>query len=83
MKSKPNSLLAILIAVVIIGMVAASVQQASAPRGCGGCAAFKKLTLEFEKNVINAVKNGDFGLIPRLLEQYDEDVRAIDFSAPK
>jgi hypothetical protein len=74
----------LMVASVLIGVVAATnIQQASAPRSCGGCLAFKKLTHEFEKNVISAVKNGDSGLIPELLEQYNEDVRAIDFSAPK
>ena len=49
-------------------MVTTSVQQAYAPRGCGGCTAFKKLTHEFEKDVINAATNGDLNTIPSLLE---------------
>lgn len=55
-------------------------QQVSAPRRCGGCAVFKKLTHEFEKNVIDAATNGDPNTIPGLLEQYNQDVRALDFT---
>ena len=40
--------------------------------------AFKKLTHEFEKDVIDAATIGDPGLIPSLLEQYNQDVRALD-----
>ena len=58
-------------------------QQVSAPRECGTCIAFKKLTHEFEKAVIDAVTNGDPSTIPGLLEQYSEDVRALDFSTPR
>jgi hypothetical protein len=65
---------------ILIALVTASVQQVSAPRGCGGCIAFKKLTHEFEKNVIDAATIGDPGLIPILLEQYNEDVRALDLT---
>ena len=77
MKCAP-SIVAILAAIAIIGMVTTSVQQAYAPRQCAGCTAFKKLTHEFEKDVIDAAKSGDLGLIPSLLEQYNEDVRALD-----
>ncbi len=80
-KSKYNSLLAILIAVVIIGVVTVNIQQASAPRQCGGCAAFKKLTHEFEKNVIDAATTDDPNTILGLLEQYSEDVRALDLTS--
>jgi hypothetical protein len=72
------SILAILTAIAIIGMVTVSVQQASAPRDCAGCTAFKKLTHEFEKNVIEAATIGDPNIIPGLLEQYNADVRALD-----
>jgi hypothetical protein len=40
----------------------------------------KKLTHEFENDVINAAKTDDLGLIPSLLEQYNQDVRALDFT---
>ena len=69
-----HSILAVLTAIVVIGMVTTSVQQAYAPRGCGGCTAFKKLTHVFEKDVIDAAKSGDPNTIPSLLEQYNQDV---------
>jgi len=67
-------ILAILTTVAIIGMVTVNIQQASAPRECGGCTAFKKLTHEFEKDVIDAASTGDPSTIQGLLEQYDQDV---------
>jgi hypothetical protein len=74
----------LMIASVLIGAVAATnLQQASAPRDCGQCATFKKLTHEFEKDVIDAATIGDPGIIPGLLEQYNADVRALDFSTPR
>ncbi|MGB8101947.1 MAG: hypothetical protein WCE96_09740 [Nitrososphaeraceae archaeon] len=75
-----HSILAILAAIVIIGIVTTSVQQAYAPRNCGGCIAFKKLTHEFEKDVIEAATTGDLGLIPSLLEQYNQDVKELDLA---
>ena len=72
------SVLAILTAIAIIGMVNVSVQQVSAPRDCAGCTAFKKLTHEFEKDVIDAATIGDPNIIPSLLEQYNADVRELD-----
>ena len=81
MKSKQITILAILTAIAVVGMVTISMQQASAPRECGGCTAFKKLTHEFEKNVIEAATIGDPTTIPGLLEQYSEDVRALDFAS--
>jgi hypothetical protein len=50
-------------------MVTVNNQQASAPRNCGGCTAFKKLTHEFEKNVIEAATSDDPNAIADLLEQ--------------
>ena len=80
MKSRQISLMAILIAIVIVGIVTVNVHQVSAPRTCGGCIEFKKLTHEFEKNVIEAATVGNSDTIPGLLEQYSEDVRALDFT---
>jgi len=74
------SILAILTAVAIIGLVTINIQHVSAPRECPGCTVFKKLTHEFENNVIDTAKSGDLGLIPSLLEQYNNDVRALEFS---
>ena len=69
----------VIVATTLIGAVAAMTQSASAPRQCGGCTSFKKLTNEFEKNVIDEATNGDPNTIPGLLEQYSNDVRALDF----
>lgn len=74
-----NQILTVMVATALLGVVAAiSLQQANAPRGCSGCTAFKKLTHEFEKSVINAATTGDPNQITGLLEQYNEDVRALD-----
>jgi len=79
---KPNLtfLLALLAIATIIGMITVNIQQVSAPRDCGSCVVFKKLTHEFEKNVIDAATNGDSSTIPNLLQQYNQDVRALDFT---
>jgi hypothetical protein len=72
-------LLSVIVASVLIGTIAATnLQQVYAPRECPGCTAFKKLTHEFEKSVIEAATIGDPNLIPGLLEQYSADVRALD-----
>jgi hypothetical protein len=74
MKSKLTVLMAITAMGIVIGIVTTNIQQVSAPRNCGGCAVFKKLTHEFEKNVINAATSGDPNTIPGLLNQYSQDV---------
>ena len=81
MKSKPT-LITLLIVVAIIGMVTVNIQQVSAPRQCAGCTAFKKLTHEFEKDVIDAATTGDPGLIPVLLQQYNDQVARL-FTGPE
>jgi hypothetical protein len=73
-------ILTILTVATIIGMVTVNIQQVSAPRTCAGCTAFKKLTHEFEKAVIDAATTGDPNQITGLLEQYNEDVRALDLT---
>ncbi len=55
-------------------MITVNLQQVSAPRECGSCLQFKKLTHEFEKAVFDAATNGDPNTIPSLLEQYNQDV---------
>jgi hypothetical protein len=76
-----NQILTVMVATALLGAVAAiSLQQVSAPRMCGGCIEFKKLTHEFEKAVIDAATAGDPNIIPGLLEQYSEDVRALDLT---
>jgi hypothetical protein len=68
------TLLATLTVAIMIGMVTVSIQQVSAPRNCGGCTPFKKLTHEFEKDVIDAATTGDPNTIQGLLEQYNQEV---------
>ncbi|MGA7977059.1 MAG: hypothetical protein WB975_07480 [Nitrososphaeraceae archaeon] len=74
LKPTISVILVVLTVATIIGMVTVSIQQVSAPRTCAGCIAFKKLTHEFEKDVIDAANSGDPGLIPGLLEQYNQAV---------
>ena len=81
MKFRHTSILVILIAIALIGIVTVNTQQVSAPRDCAGCVTFKKLTHEFEKNVIEAATVGDPNIIPSLLEQYSTDVRALDLTS--
>ena len=76
MKPLYVSLLAIVVSVTIVGMVSISTQQVYAPRNCGGCSEFKKLTSQFEKDVLDAAV-GDPNIIPGLLEQYNRDVLAL------
>lgn len=73
-------ILAILAAVTIVSM---STQQIYAPRDCGQCSEFKKLTTEFEKNVVDAasVNPPEPDRIQTLLDQYNDDVMAL-FSSP-
>ncbi|HTH23197.1 MAG TPA: hypothetical protein VL854_13345 [Nitrososphaeraceae archaeon] len=68
--------MAILASVTIIAM---STQQVYAPRGCSGCAEFKKLTTEFEKAVLDAasVSPPDPDRIQTLLGEYNRNVMII------
>jgi len=59
MKHTLTLTMAILIIVAVIGWVTVNIHQVYAPRNCGGCIQFKKLTNEFEKNVIQAIRNPD------------------------
>ena len=64
-----------MVATALLGAVAAiSLQQVSSPRQCAGCTAFKKLTHEFEKSVIDAATNGNSNQITGLLQQYNLDM---------
>jgi hypothetical protein len=65
--------IAILASVTIVTIVTMSAQQVYAPRNCGACGEFKKLTNEFEKDVLDAAI-GNPEIIPGLLEQYNRDV---------
>src|SRR6476620_7486236 len=83
MKLTTTPLLAIVTAAVVIGMVTVSIQQVYAPRNCGGCVEFKKLTSEYEKNVINAIGDPNISPQPReLLVGYVGDVRSIFVGDP-
>lgn len=64
-----------------IGMVTVNIQQGSAPRSCGSCTDFKKLTHELEKAAIGAATIGDPNIIWGLLVKYHADVRAVDFKS--
>ena len=68
--------MAILALVAIVTIVTMNAQQVYAPRGCSGCAEFKKLTDEFEKNVIDAasVSPPDLDRIQTLLGEYNRNV---------
>jgi hypothetical protein len=79
MKPLYTSVLAILVTVTILGMMTISSQQIFAPRTCGGCSEFKKLTNEFEKAVIGAV--GDPDEISRLVDEYSDNVKEL-FTSP-
>ena len=85
MKSTTTPLLAIVTAAVVIGMVTVSIQQVYAPRGCGSCVQFKKLTHEFEKNVIKTIKDSNMGPAPHLrefLNDYPQDVQQLFIGDP-
>ena len=73
-------MLAIVSALALVGIVTSlGNHQIYAPRQCAGCTEFKKLTHEFEKDVLDA-SIGNPELIPGLLEQYTSDVRELDFT---
>lgn len=74
-----HTVMAILASVTIVTIVTTSAQQVYAPRECGGCAQFQKLTDEFEKAVLDAaaVNPPDPDKIQTLLDDYDKNVRMI------
>ena len=80
MKSIYTSVLAILATVTIIAMLTIGTQQIYAPRNCGSCSEFKKLTNEFEKDVLDAAVD-DPNIIPSLVDQYSQDVKEL-FRSP-
>jgi hypothetical protein len=76
-----SKIFVLVLASVLVGTFA--VNQVYAPRGCNGCTEFKKLTHEYEKNVINAI--GDPNISPRpreLLVGYVDDVNRIFVGDP-
>lgn len=85
MRLTTTPLLAIVTAAVVIGIVTMSIQQVYAPRDCGACVQFKKLTNQFEKNVIKTIKDTNTGPIPHLRElltAYSEKVQRIFIGDP-
>lgn len=77
------SILVVVFALTIIGMVTSiNTHQVYAPRNCGGCAEFKKLTTQFEKDVIDAasIDPPEPERIQTLIDQYVSDVRIIHFT---
>jgi len=80
MKPLYTSVLAILVTVTITGMMTISTQQVFAPRDCGQCAEFQKLTDEFENKVLNAAL-GSPEEIPALVDEYSANVKAL-FESP-
>jgi hypothetical protein len=73
------SIFTLLTIVTMISMVTIINQHVYAPRTCGGCSEFKKLTNEFEKAVIAA--NDDPDEISRLVDEYSSNVKAL-FASP-
>ena len=72
-------------ATVVIGMVTVGIQQVYAPRSCGSCVQFKKLTHEFEKTVIKSIGDPNVGPQPHLtelLQAYSQDVLLIFIGDP-
>jgi hypothetical protein len=72
-----SSVLAILVTVTIVGMLTISTQQVFAPRNCGSCAEFQKLTDEFENKVLDIAANNGTAGIQKLLDEYNDDVKAL------
>jgi hypothetical protein len=89
MKTKNNLVLTIIGAAILLTFVSMSTlyqQQVYAPRNCGSCVEFKKLTHELEKAVIGLVEKPN-GVPPSpvvrdLLQTYAEDVNRIFLGGP-
>jgi hypothetical protein len=82
MKPLYTSVLAILVTVIIVGMLTISTQHVFAPRACGGCAEFQKLTDVFENNVLNTAAKNDTAGIQKLLDEYNSNVMELFKSSP-
>ena len=72
--------MAILASVTIVTIVTMSTQQVYAPRDCGSCAQFQKLTDEFESKVLYTAL-GSPEEIPGLVDEYSANVKAL-FASP-
>jgi hypothetical protein len=89
MKSYYTSVLAILATATIVGMLTVGTQQIYAPRNCGGCISdFKKLTNEFEKDIISKVSEGQdpdtiYREVTTLFNNYQEEsIRILGLTPP-
>ena len=60
--------------VTIAGILTISTQHVFAPRDCGGCAEFQKLSDEFEHKVLDAAANNGTAGIQKLLDEYNSNV---------
>ena len=80
MKIGSKTLALAVASVLLVAVVAMNLQQAKAPRGCSGCAAFKKLTHDFEKGVIAAIEDPEN--IPEALNAYSQGVVQIFIGDP-
>jgi hypothetical protein len=76
------TLVAVLATVSVIGLLTISTQQVFAPRACGGCAEFQKLTDVFEKNVLDTAAKNDTAGIKKLLDEYNSNVMDLFKSSP-
>jgi hypothetical protein len=68
--------MAILASLTIVTIVTMSAQQVYAPRDCGQCVQFQKLTDEFEDKVLNTAL-GSPEEIPTLVDEYSANVNAL------
>jgi hypothetical protein len=84
MKSNYTPIWVILAAAAIIGIVTLNAHQVAAPRDCGQCVQFKKLTHEFEKAVIGDqdISQGPIPHLRELLDAYAQDVNRIFLGGP-
>ncbi|HEY7109977.1 MAG TPA: hypothetical protein VH415_11135 [Nitrososphaeraceae archaeon] len=84
MKRTHSLISTILVATTVIAIITINVQVVSAPRTCGGCVEFKKLTHEFEKNVIGDpnIFQGPAPHLRELLDAYAQDVMRIFLGGP-
>lgn len=82
---KATPFLAVLLVVRIVGMVTINIQQVYAPRDCGNCADFLKLTAQFEKDVGTSIlefavenhpNNIPYGEFKKLTGQFKADIIA-------
>jgi hypothetical protein len=78
-----NKQFALVVASVLIGVVASTnLQQVYAPVDTNDYVVWKKTTHEFEKNVINTIKEGPQPHLRELLAAYIDDVNRIFLGGP-